>query len=442
MIKSFAQILILSTLFLSPLSQAESAFDMQQLQSLFKSYQRQAAYDYASQYVTQMEGDPYFDYFYGVSAIDAGHASQGVFALERVLLVFPDDHVARLEIARGYFLLEEYARSRQEFEVVMATEPPAEVQETASRYLDAIRVRESRYRTTSNGYIELGYGSDSNVNSGVNDDNPLVLANILNATSVSQDDSFSSLTLAWQITQPFSPGWMFNTGVTANIHKNAKLDVFDNQTGTAQLGVTRISEHSRYKSELLFQQYKLDGNAFRNMSGLTLEWFKNLDQKSSFSTNLLFAKLDYPDQKYRNATLSNLTLSYQQTFSGSLSPYFSSSLTVGTEQSDNPSEPGALENTERDILGLRAGLLLSLAQKLGLQTSVSWQNSSYAAEQIVFSNQETRDDNYISAEAKLLWLFAKDWRLDTKFLWSDNSSNLDIYSFDRTLVSVNLNYAF
>lgn len=431
---------LLSALFFAQTSQASADFNLETLQTLFKTYQRQAAYNYANQYITQQEGEPFFDYLYGVSAIDSGHASQGVFALERVLLVFPEDHVARLEMARGYFILEEYARSREEFEVVMATTPPPAVQETANRYLDAIRIREARYRTTSNGYIELGFGSDSNINSGVDDNNPLIPPG---STSAAQDDSFSSLTMAWQVTQPFSPGWMLNAGITGNIQKNTKLDIFDNQTATAQMGITHISNHSRYKSELLFQQYSLDGDTFRDLSGLTLEWFNNLSQQSSFSTNFLLAKLDYPDQVSRNATLSNLTLSYRQNFSGSLSPFLSSSLTLGKEAADNPNESGALENTERDILGLRFGLLLSLSQKLGLQSNISWQNSRYAAEQIILTVlQDTRDDDFISAEASLLWLFAKDWRMDTKILWSENSSNLSIYSFDRTLVSVSLNYAF
>ncbi len=78
---------------------AAENFNLKYLQSLFTSYQRQAAYDYALKHVREMEGDPYFDYFYGVSAIDTGHASEGVFALERVLLFHPNDHVVRLELA-------------------------------------------------------------------------------------------------------------------------------------------------------------------------------------------------------------------------------------------------------------------------------------------------------------------------------------------------------
>lgn len=125
MLKNYLRNILVTLILLFPLHGfAADAFNLKQLQELFKTYQRQQAYAYASQHLEQMEGDPYFDYLYGVSAIDTGHASEGVFALERVLLAFPEDHVARLELARGYFILEEYARSRVEFEIVLKTEPP------------------------------------------------------------------------------------------------------------------------------------------------------------------------------------------------------------------------------------------------------------------------------------------------------------------------------
>ncbi|MCW8956484.1 MAG: hypothetical protein OQL09_06345, partial [Gammaproteobacteria bacterium] len=207
-------LLVTLSFLLSVKTHAAETFNLQHLQSLFVSYQREAAYDYASQHVRQMEGNPYFDYFYGVSAIDTGHASVGVFALERVLLLHPKDHVARLELARGYFILEEYARSRQEFSKVMAINPPAKVKQTAQAYLDNIRLKEARYRTTSNGYIELSMGTDSNVNGGANPDELVLIS--LNEESLEQDDTFSSLTASWQITHPFTPGWMLDGAITAN----------------------------------------------------------------------------------------------------------------------------------------------------------------------------------------------------------------------------------
>src|SRR5690242_4679052 len=50
-------------------------------------------------------GNPAFDFYYGVAAVDAGHAGEGVLALERYIANFPDNQAARLELARAYFVL-------------------------------------------------------------------------------------------------------------------------------------------------------------------------------------------------------------------------------------------------------------------------------------------------------------------------------------------------
>lgn len=265
-------------------NKTHTEFNQPTLQSLFESYKRQAAYDYARQHLDAMEGDPYFDYIYGVSAIDSGHASQGVFALERVLMNFPEDHVARLELARGYFILEEYPRARQEFEQVLEASPPPGVVKTTENFLDQIRLKEARYKTTSNGYVEITLGSDSNVNSGVDEDNLTLIT--LSGDSLGQDDTFSSLAASYQVTHPFAAGWMLNASLTASLRKNADLSQFDTNTTTLQAGVTRLYKDSRFKTSLLFQDYDLDSNNYRSLSGLNFEWFNALTQKSSMTTTL------------------------------------------------------------------------------------------------------------------------------------------------------------
>lgn len=437
----FSKHLLAFVVFLIPTAHANEAFNLQHLKQLFDAYQRQAAYEYAYHYIKDMEGDPYFDYLYGVSAIDTGHASQGVFALERVLLVFPQDHVARLELARGYFILEEYSRSRKEFEAVMKTQPPLAVQQTAQGYLDQIRLKEARYHTTSNGHIELAMGTDSNVNGGADDD-ALILIN-LSTESLEQDDSFSDLTAAWQITHPIAPGLMIDGAITANSRMNSELDQYNTLTSTLQLGMTKLVKDSRYKAGLIFQQFDLDGEDYRSLYALNLDWHYAQSQKTRYTTSLQFAQLDYPDQSVRNSELITLSLGYQHAFSGALSPLVFSNLNVGMETAEEGTNPNALADTERDILGLKLGMVLSFTPKLALQTTAGWQNSQYAGEQTFVSfSGITRDDDYVTVDASLIWLFYNQWRLDTKFAYSSNSSNVEIHNHNRQVISLNLNYAF
>ncbi len=426
---------------LPPALASTASFDMQQLQSLFERYERKQAYQYASRYRNEMEGDPYFDYYYGVSAIDTGHASEGVFALERVLIQFPDDQVARLELARGYFILEEYARARKEFETVLATRPPQGVVETTQQFLDQIRLKEARYRTTTSGFVSVGLGSDSNVNSGADNDSLTVIE--LSSDSVGQDDTFTELVASGNIAHPFAPGWMANAGLTATLRQNQDFEQFDTQTTTLQAGISRIFKQSRYRGEFIYQRYNLDGDKYRDMSGLNLEWHYNLSQQQSLTTGLQYVSLEYPELPFRDSDLATLSLTYNQSFSVALNPVLFATFNIGQEMAELDSNSNALSDTERDILGLRVGTILSFTPKIALQLSANYQTSEYAGEQTfpLFAGI-TREDDLSSLDANLLWLFNRSWRLDTRLSYTDNSSNVELYSFDRTLLSINANYSF
>ena len=127
----------------------------------------------------------------------------------------------------------------------------------------------------------------------------------------------------------------------------------------------------------------------------------------------------------------------------SVNPTFFASLNLGTEAADDSSNANALSDTERDINGLRIGSILNFSPKLALQISAGYQTSEYAGEQTfpLFAGT-IRDDDLTSADMNLLWLFNKDWRLDTKISYSENSSNVELYNYDRTVISLNVNYAF
>ena len=104
---------------------AYAAIDMGYLKSLVDKRDFKTAYSYAIKHLEQNEGDPEFDYLFGMAAIDTGEISKGIFSLERVLIVQPNNHPARLELARAYFLLGEDIRARKEFNAVLKQNPPA-----------------------------------------------------------------------------------------------------------------------------------------------------------------------------------------------------------------------------------------------------------------------------------------------------------------------------
>jgi tetratricopeptide (TPR) repeat protein len=104
---------------------------------------------------------------FGVAAINVGRVPEGVLALERHLAAVPGNDRARLDLARGYFELGDYVRARSEFEFVLRYNPPKDVRSNIERYLDAMQTRDAfANKASSQLYLELGAGRDSNVNAG------------------------------------------------------------------------------------------------------------------------------------------------------------------------------------------------------------------------------------------------------------------------------------
>jgi len=435
---NFVRLFFLSILLLTMplLAVAETGFDMDQLSSLFDKYKRKQAYIYASQYLAEQEGDPYFDYYYGVSAIDSGFASQGVFALERVLLTFPEDPVARLELARGYFILKEYARSRQEFEDVLSTSPPDSVKRTAYLYLDKIRLEEARYKTTLSGFAELGAGYDTNVNSAPGDD----FNGALTPASMEQEDNFYNVAGQFKVEHPFSPGWKLNLVATGILKKNQDLDQFDTLTGILQTGVSLTSASSLYNLDIIAQEFQLDGNSYRSLYGLNMGWKYDISEMSNFTTSFQYARLEYDIFSILDSDLMTLNLGYTKQFAVSFAPVFFSNLKLGMEDAKSDSDV-AQSDTERDIYSLRLGVALSLSPKFILQAAAGLQNSQYKGDNILKSGEKRKDD-FASADVNLLWLINHDWRLDTRVSYVKNTSNVVIREYDRLLASINLNYTY
>src|SRR5258708_14418009 len=106
-----------------------------ELRALLEQGRAAQAYLLGKQFANEL-GKPEFDFYFGVAAIDTGHAGAGVLALERYIVQFPDNDQARLELARGYFVLVQLMRAPDEFQTLRQRQPPAAVQSHIDRRTD------------------------------------------------------------------------------------------------------------------------------------------------------------------------------------------------------------------------------------------------------------------------------------------------------------------
>ncbi|MDH3713055.1 MAG: hypothetical protein OET44_04305 [Gammaproteobacteria bacterium] len=422
---------------------AFAQFDLQELIKL-QGESANAAYSYAQTYRAEQEGNPDFDFYFGIAAIDTGNVSQGVFALERVLAVQPNNHAARLELARGYFILEEYARARQEFEAVLAMNPPPSVVSKVDRFIIAIRRKEGRYRTTATGFVQLGLGTDSNVSSGPND--PQIGSLRLSPNSVEIPDEFWSLVAAADLNTPLTANVTLFGALSADVKAHWEEKQFDNHTLNARGGLNMRSGQNHFTVDLQYENFVFDSADLRNLASLNGSWRRRSGTRSQFSLFTQLTGLEYPDQAVRDSTLFIFGGGYSQQFSGSRSPVLFASAYLGAEEPDD-SSVDAGRVADRELLGARVGGQINVSQRSTLLLSVIAQNSDYAQPPLDYNTLApgtgaNRSDEYIGADADWTWLLNRTFSVRAHISHAVNDSNDALNEFERTIGEISLRAEF
>lgn len=384
-------------------------------------------------------GNPEFDFLFGVAAIDAGNAGQGILALERFLLNFPDNDRARLELGRGYFVLNEDARAREEFEGVRAKSPPADVLATIDRYLEAIRAREGRYQTTSRFYVEGGVGSDSNVNAGVGGANitlPVLGTVTVSGTGTRTGDMFTHLGAGGQVTKPVAAGVSVFGAFDTSLKLHSSDSAFDQQNVNFAGGVNLLRDKNLFRAALSHGWTDVENDRFRSVTGLGGEWHRQLNELRSASVVAQYAELDYPGaNRVRKARLSGAGVGIRQGFAAAWQPVASVSLNYGDEH-NTESRP----DLGRKVVVLRAGLNLSPHPKWGLSGAYVFNDSRYGADDPILL--ATRKDKQTALELGAIYLHTRNLSFRGELFWTTNHSNLALYQFDRTMIAFKARYEF
>jgi hypothetical protein len=419
-------------------SQGVQAAPADEVRQLVEQGRAAEAYQLGSQFPDEL-GSPDFDFYFGIAAIDADHAGEGVLALERYLVRFPENDRARLELARGYFALGDLLRARAEFQAVSSRKPPAGVQATIDQFIDAIRTRETVYKTSALAWLEAGLGTDSNVNGGVTD--PSIILPIFGSVRVAgpgvkTGDNFTHLAGGAQLSQPVAPGIAVFGAVQADGKLNFTDSQFDQNNATASGGLSLLKGGDLYRATLGYTTTRLENDRFRDATSLNGEWSHQVDDLRSVNLFAQYAEFRYPGaNQVRDADFYAVGGGVRQAFAVVLQPALQLQASFGHEENDRQRN-----DLSRDLAGLRAALSLSPAPRWGLVFGLSSQDSRYAEPDPLL--QVTRKDRYLGADITASYLYTRNLSVRAELVYAKNASNLALFQYDRTVFAVKFRYEF
>ena len=421
-------------------AEAVGAAPADDIQALLEKGDAAAAYALGRQNRDQL-GNPAFDFYFGIAAIDSGHAGEGVLALERYVLTFPDNLSARLQLARGYFALGEDARAREEFEALRALKPEPQIAASVDRFLDAIRLRETRYTPSGGVYVELGVGYDSNVNGGVSNAN-IFLPNlgpvIVAQNGVRIHDNFTNLAAGGYFSYPVAPGVALfgNAQGDARFNWDGSNSVFDTGSYNLAGGVSVVRDTSLYRFGINYNELTLDNKHLRGAPGASAEWNYQIDERQAFTLGAQYADFRYNDaNRPRDAQFYGVVAAYRRQFSHPWQPALFVSLNAGTEDTRE-----GRDDLVRDLWGGRIGFSFTPAAKVGVAGGYTYTRSDYKAPDIFLG--ETRKDDYHALDAVLTYLYSRNLSFRLEALASRNRSNIDLFEVPREIYAVKARYEF
>jgi len=431
----------------SPLMMADG-FNSAQIETLRKQGKAQQAYDLAITFRNEYEGDPVFDFYYGIAALDAGKLSEGVLALERAALTTKPNTLvntrSRLELARGYFLLKEDTRSRQEFELVLATKPPAEVVNNVKKFLRIIRLRESEYRSTASAYVEVALGHDTNIN-GAPDiasfTSPLFVgASIqLGDNSIEDDDDYLTVTTGGKLVHPFEPGKQLILGADVQARFNSTDDDFETETWNVYAGVKWRVEDMTFGVAGQVQEFELGDVDNRSLVSLSADMTKRLNKQTNWSSQIQIAQIAYPGSDFRDSTLYTLGTGLSHQYAKKWRPTVFGGAYLGREVA-NTDDNTSRAIAQRNFGGVRIALQVIPTSNLSVSTALSVENSHYEGENLLLG--VTRNDYLYQASLSSRYLLDDNWSLGGGIYYTRNDSNSVLNDYDRTRVEVSTRYTF
>lgn len=414
---------------------------LEKAEGLLKDNQFEAAYALLEPWEIAGAGDQVYDYLLGTAALESNRPSKASFVYERILAVTPSYIGVRADMGRAYMALGDYGRAKIEFESVLSIQSlPPDLRSSVERYAKAAEARAQNKRTVGTGYVEVGVGSDTNIGSATALGAINLPATGLYApappTGQKTPDTYSTLGLGGEINHQLTDQWGLYGG--GDYRGRAYQQYFDSGYATldGRFGLSYTGGPWLLRAGLTAGQYYLNQARLRDTVGATVDWRLALNNSSQLSLGTTYsdAKYQVSTSSSQDTQTSTLTAGWLTSL-GDGSAVFSLTGSYGIERG-----VGGRDDGDRRFYGPRLTLQKSFAEKMGAYASVGATFSKYSGTNSLYL--VSRDESLYDIALGITWTVGKGLSVRPQFSAIRNTSNAELYSYDKNDFSVNLRFDY
>jgi len=447
---------------------AKSIKMMKDAQALVKVGKYADAYALMEPYEFEKSGDISYDYLLGVSAVNAGKPDRATLALERVEAASPQYGDVRLWLGIAYFQSGDSVRSKKAFEGLLAQPAlSAQSKSTADQYLVAIKQQDDTKALAEKkakqpylvGMAELGVGSDSNITSGPKNYIDAYTTSFSVAPSPPLPPSNVSARFA-QVNGniegriPFSSAGTYAFAAFDSTNRvYAKQSMMNSHANTVKGGVNVQSGMNTYRFDVSKRDYRQLGTSAS--LGYTANSTQNavsgdarfgLTERDYFGVSLQYNMPRYPTTDTQDTDQIVLGTNYTHVFAAAGSPMIYLAVThtrdkaikTSMQLNDGVTPTDVSRNTNAFIAYTQYTPVPSADITAMWMLSMRRDSKPYARSNLV----ELGSDDMQVAMLGVNWRPATNWLVKPQLMHIRNKSNIALYAFQKTEVSVSVKREF
>lgn len=413
------------------------AIDLPRLQQLMQAQQYEQAYELAHQAELTAAGDPTFDYWYGLAALESGRAHRAVYALERVLMNEPNKQTARLALARAYAKTGQLDLARAMLNTILVQNASAPILEQARAEMAALPADKKARRARWNGALTLTTGYDNNVNATTDLEQlpqPPATVLLLDSSARAREDGFARLDFETRFEHDLAQ----QASLILALEGYENLNFNENEFNTSLLtgyagGAYRAGNHLG----LLYASYQrlwLDHSSYLEVITPTLAWQYAIDNQSRVELGIASSNYEYDDFNTRDSEGITFSTGWRQTFSSFGRGRARFSLYAGNERAKDD----RFEYFGRDFIGLQWRVEFEVASRHLPYAHLRWQASDYLGLDPIYATE--RVDRYWRLGLGWRYRLQTQWHLGAEIEYTNNDSSITLYEFARTRVFITSRY--
>jgi hypothetical protein len=261
----------------------------EELNQLIKKKQYEAALTFSDEYIFDYAGEPTFDFLIGIAAVKVKKYQQAVFALERTVIVRPKWKLARFNLAKSYFYIDNLLAAKNELNKLQPLVTDEAFKQTISLFLDKIEQSVLNKQKQLKQLIGISIGHDSNINSGAILDefqSPL-LNQPIQLSLESQETSDEALYFNYQLRYqtPINQNKLIISEVALfhTDYKESKHNKFQSSIAQISAKYQDTLSWSTFQAGVYLRPLLLDSAMYRNQYGFEGNLIIPINKKINFS---------------------------------------------------------------------------------------------------------------------------------------------------------------